>query len=327
MILADKIVELRKQNNWSQEELAGKLGVSRQAVSRWEGAQSTPDLERIIEMSKIFGVSTDYLLIDDIEIEASNPEIEEPGIASRRLSMEEANEFLSVKIKSAKPIAFGVWLCIMAIIPMILSEIWENQSFAESIGFIIAALFVAGAVALFILNGFKLEKFQWIEEDPFETAYGVDGMVKERLQSFMPTFITHIVIGVVLCILTLIVFVASGFLPTILNIPEDVVIALGFVIVAIAVYMFVKVGIVKGAYEMLLEVVDYHPHENTTKQRAEPIANIYWTLILAIYLIYSFYTANWGKSWIIWPIAGISYAVIFSIIKVIYKNKDNKENS
>ena len=69
MILADKIIELRKQNNWSQEELAGKLSVSRQAISKWESAQSTPDLERILAMSKLFGVSTDYLIKDEIESE------------------------------------------------------------------------------------------------------------------------------------------------------------------------------------------------------------------------------------------------------------------
>ena len=57
MILADKILELRKQNGWSQEELADKLGVSRQAVSKWEGAQSIPDMERIIALSRLFGVT------------------------------------------------------------------------------------------------------------------------------------------------------------------------------------------------------------------------------------------------------------------------------
>ena len=62
MILADKIIDERKKNGWSQEELADKLGVSRQSVSKWEGAQSVPDLQRILEMSKLFGVSTDYLL-------------------------------------------------------------------------------------------------------------------------------------------------------------------------------------------------------------------------------------------------------------------------
>lgn len=67
MILADKIIEERKRNGWSQEELAEKLGVSRQSVSKWEGAQSVPDLQRILEMSRIFGVSTDYLLKDGEE--------------------------------------------------------------------------------------------------------------------------------------------------------------------------------------------------------------------------------------------------------------------
>ena len=65
MILADKIIDLRKKNGWSQEELADRLGVSRQSISKWEGAQSVPDLNRIIAMSQIFGVSTDYLLKDE----------------------------------------------------------------------------------------------------------------------------------------------------------------------------------------------------------------------------------------------------------------------
>ena len=66
MILADKITELRKLSGWSQEELADKLGVSRQSVSKWEMAQSTPDMNRIVMMAKLFGVSTDYLLLDEV---------------------------------------------------------------------------------------------------------------------------------------------------------------------------------------------------------------------------------------------------------------------
>ena len=60
MILADKIILLRKKSGWSQEELAEKMNVSRQSVSKWEGANSIPDISKIIDMSKIFGVSTDY---------------------------------------------------------------------------------------------------------------------------------------------------------------------------------------------------------------------------------------------------------------------------
>ena len=72
MILADKITEERKKNGWSQEELADKLGVSRQAVSKWESAGAVPDLQRIIQLSELFSVSTDYLLKDEMEVEASS---------------------------------------------------------------------------------------------------------------------------------------------------------------------------------------------------------------------------------------------------------------
>ena len=62
MILADKIISLRKKAGWSQEELAQQLGVSRQSVSKWEGAQSVPDLDRILQLSRRVGVTTDDLL-------------------------------------------------------------------------------------------------------------------------------------------------------------------------------------------------------------------------------------------------------------------------
>lgn len=55
MILADKIIRLRKKNGWSQEELAEKMNVSRQAVSKWEAAQTTPDLEKILQLGNLFG--------------------------------------------------------------------------------------------------------------------------------------------------------------------------------------------------------------------------------------------------------------------------------
>ena len=62
MNMADRIQSLRKSKGFSQEELADKVGVSRQAVSKWESEQSTPDIEKIIIMSELFEVTTDYIL-------------------------------------------------------------------------------------------------------------------------------------------------------------------------------------------------------------------------------------------------------------------------
>lgn len=83
MIFADKLIALRKKAGWSQEELAQQLNVSRQSVSKWEGAQSVPDLDKIVQLSRIFGVSTDYLLKDELGAqETAEPEPGSPSAAA-----------------------------------------------------------------------------------------------------------------------------------------------------------------------------------------------------------------------------------------------------
>ena len=69
MIFADKLITLRKKAGWSQEELAEKLNVTRQSVSKWEGAQSVPDIDKILQLSCLFGVTTDFLLKDELSEE------------------------------------------------------------------------------------------------------------------------------------------------------------------------------------------------------------------------------------------------------------------
>ena len=75
MKLSEKILALRKQHGLSQEELAGKLNVSRQAVSRWEVGSALPDASNVLQLSKLFGVSADYLLNDDYESDRDIPAV------------------------------------------------------------------------------------------------------------------------------------------------------------------------------------------------------------------------------------------------------------
>jgi len=60
--IANRLLELRKEKNFSQEELAEKIGVSRQAVSKWERAESSPDTDNLIELARLYEVSLDELL-------------------------------------------------------------------------------------------------------------------------------------------------------------------------------------------------------------------------------------------------------------------------
>ncbi len=72
MAVSNRLYELRKKEGLSQEQLAEKLGVSRQAVSKWESEQSFPEYEKLVSISNFFNVSLDYLMKDDEEINFEN---------------------------------------------------------------------------------------------------------------------------------------------------------------------------------------------------------------------------------------------------------------
>lgn len=86
MILAEKITYLRKQKEWSQEELADQMEISRQSVSKWESGASIPELDKIIRMSMIFGVSTDFLLKDEYDIDVISKNGQEGELKEAELS-------------------------------------------------------------------------------------------------------------------------------------------------------------------------------------------------------------------------------------------------
>ena len=170
MIFADKLIHLRKKAGWSQEELAEQMNVTRQSVSKWEGAQSVPDIEKMVRLSELFGVSTDYLLKDEIEnVECLNPS--EDISSLKRVSMEEANAFLSVKAITSKSIAYATLLCILSpIYLLVLGVISETPKYALSdsvaggIGMIVLLTLVAIAVAIFISSGSKTASFEYSKE-------------------------------------------------------------------------------------------------------------------------------------------------------------------
>lgn len=72
MDISEKILQLRKASNMTQEQLAEKVGVSRQSVSKWEGGQAVPELDKLLELGRIFNVTTDYLIkpseLDELSI-------------------------------------------------------------------------------------------------------------------------------------------------------------------------------------------------------------------------------------------------------------------
>ena len=108
MKLYEKIIKLRKSNGWSQEELAEKLDLSRQAISRWENGTALPDANNILQLSKIFGVTSDYLLNEDYSDDGDIPCVKE---AKKELdSKKDSNRKLFLVSSVAFLLGAAVWL-------------------------------------------------------------------------------------------------------------------------------------------------------------------------------------------------------------------------
>lgn len=327
MIFADKLIQLRKKAGWSQEELAEQMNVTRQSVSKWEGAQSVPDLEKMIRLSKLFGVSTDYLLKDEIEDAGCSISSDEVSML-RRVSMEEANAFLSVKAMTSKSIALATFLCILSPICLLIlgaiSEVPEYNladSVAGGIGMIILLLLVTIAVAVFISSGRKTAVYNYLENEVFETEYGVSGMVTERKAQYNKTYTRDNIIGVSLCIMAIIPLFGGIIFNNENELLLTVMLSVSFVLAGIGVVFFISSGIVWASYEKLLQEGDYSKEKKKNRSITTTISGAYWLITTAIYLGYSLSTNNWGFSWIIWVIAGIVFPAIIMITNLIGKRK------
>lgn len=327
MILGEKIAALRKQNNWSQEDLAEQLQISRQSVSKWESGASIPDLDRIIKMSALFGVSTDYLLKDEME-ELSYSETDEPAEnAARRVSLEEANAFMDVSREISGRIAFGVVLCILSPLTLILlcglaaeERTTLSMRAAEGIGGLVLILMVAAAVAVFVLNGIRVSRYEYLEKEDIVLEYGVAGIVEKKKEEFAGTFRVSITGGVVLCILAAVPPLLAGAF-SVEALPVFLSVCILLIFVACGVWLLVRCGIIQGSYQKLLQEGDY----TSEKKRANRVLGVfqgaYWCIATAIYLYISFTRNNWESSWIIWPVAAVLFAAVFGILETLVKKK------
>lgn len=339
MNLGDKIMTLRRKQGWSQEELAGLCQVSRQSVSKWESGQSVPDLDKILVLSRIFGVSTDFLLKEEYEREEIAAKEEtvmqslesylgadaeemnhEAVVARRRVGREEAAEFLEHEAGWASRMGFGVMMCVLS--PVLLIELGglgscgvipldDNQG--GLIGLICLFLILIWPVMTFIRYGIAEREYTYISEGRFALAYGVDVQIQQQRKAYQPVFTRSITFGVTLCLISVIPILIGAFWE------KDVfeILAVGFllIVVSFAVYLFVSAAITWGSYDRLLKEGDYGP-KTGENSLAGKIGAIFWPLTAAIYLAWSFLSGDWHITWLVWPVAGCVFAAISAACRI-----------
>ncbi|MBR6664395.1 MAG: helix-turn-helix transcriptional regulator [Lachnospiraceae bacterium] len=324
MILANKIINLRKKCAWSQEELAEKMNVSRQSISKWESGQSVPDLDKILKLCQIFGVSTDYLLKDEMEEFEVAVDVYEPANV-KHVSAEEAHTFMEMKKKSAVRIGIGVVLCILS--PTVLFFMLGistmghvKETLAVAIGLGALMLMVLVAVVLFIYDCSMMSDYEWVLKEEFTLNYGVSGIVEDRMKKQKPMLVMTRAIGVGLCIVAAMVLVITSILSS-KAIAVMAALDVLLLLVAIAVYLFIRWGNECGSYLQLLQRGDYAPDMKKNMEKHELVGGIYWCTATAIYLGISFLTNRWDITWIIWPVVALLYGGIACIINYSERKK------
>lgn len=307
MNLADKLILLRRNSYWSQEELAEKLGVSRQSISKYESGQSVPELDKIVKLSEIFGVTTDYLLKED---EGNVPESDSVGTALFTERM--AQDYIGKKQRFAPLMALATAMCIVSPTALLmLGAMSESPKYgiseeaAGGIGLCALLVLVAAAVAIFIWVDSKFAGYKFLDKGDFTADSGALRLAREYKAMLHGKFYTYNIIGTVLCILSVVpLFLAVAVTENDIAMAASVCLLL--IIVAAGVFFMVLAGTPMGGLERILRIGDY---SEESKQNGS-VSGVYWSLVTALYLAVSFTWDCWERSWIIWAVAGAAYPAI-----------------
>ena len=333
MHLSEKIILLRKRNGWSQEELAERLNVSRQSISKWESGQSVPELDKILQLSSIFGVTTDYLLKDTSEpfvpggAPADGDAFEPDGGLKTQfvpVSGERACELLNAAARKSLFDAAAAALCILS--PVLLIFLggradagMVSEQLAAGVGVGVLLVLIAGAVSLFIYADSCWKQM----ECPVEMV-ALDGAAADRLRQeyvrFQRKQAVRTMAGVALCISCPIPLIISACME-LSNRTLISMVCLLLGIVAAGVFLLILPDKPGKVYRRLLNKPSSDDEaENAEEQGRETPAQkafngLFWPLVTAGYLLWSFLTMDWHITWIVWPVAGCIGAGINSFLR------------
>lgn len=238
-----------------------------------------------------------------------------------------AKDFMDSRQKSSYKIAIGVLLAIWSPILLILLSSTENSSFMGihnggiALGLMVLFAMVATAVGLFIMSGVESGRYDLDRNEQFVLDYQADAYVRAEEDQSRMSMTIRITIGVVLCIISVIPLIILG----VLEVSESLlVVAVGIMIfmVGAAVFLFITAGMKLSSIDILLKKGEYSIESRKKSRRAESIGNIYWPIIVILYLYWSFTSGNWGFTWIIWPLAGLLFAVIVAIAGAFSRKKE-----
>jgi len=276
--------------------------------------------------------------------DGADPEQNYPLLATSR-----ADQFVEVMRRSARGVGGGVLLVLIAVAQLVVfvgkAESVTTAGFEPVRGLdivisrsdggpgmiiplVIFFALLIPAVGLIVYNGLQLQGFDEIDKGTFRLDKGLSARLQLEVEKRRPLDIRIIVMGVT--------FILSGVLCVFLSgIPSffdegaaeffDVAtaevlpffgVAILLILVGVAARGFILFGMERSAYDKLLKTGDYAPEKRRNDQLVEAVSAFYWPCTVALYLLWSFTTDAWDKTWIIWPVAGVLYGALAALLQL-----------
>lgn len=299
MNFGTNLQNLRKKHDLSQEQLAEKLEVSRQAVSKWENGSSYPEMDKLIMLSELFNIDIDMLIKGNLDTENNEDD--------RELYEKMYNKF-------TKMITLGVVLILLGVTFVASFE----ETYANNIkAFPVIVLLTLIAISVFLFVYYGISWGNFTEEHP----YFEDFYTKDEKRRFNKLFAGMISLGVFLIIFGIIVVVLGE---EVLQLGEDYppIITAFLLLVTIAVGIFVYFGMQKAKYNISEYNKEYNKenesHELSKKEIfSDKIQAIIMLIATIIFLLIGFIFGLWHPGWVVFPIGGI----LCGIVSIIFDEK------
>lgn len=310
-MLKEKIMMLRKKHLLSQEELAFKLDVTRQSVSKWENGSSQPDIQKIIKLSECFHVSTDYLLKDH--------EIPTNEDSETYISEDELNKYLHAKTQYGLLNGIGLFVCMVSFLPLLLllafaekNYFTMNTSIASTFGLII--LLVIVSIGTFLLtkgNGYSpiINTYEKTEIRFYDGHHTLETRQRNSRKKYLTAMIGS-------CALTLSGLIGLLWFAMIDYSLIAIYYALTYLILtiglslALIIYHYYKTD----GLDYIIHNKVYAFRKKIIARKIERVAICYWPFITSIYLGWSLWSMHWHKTWILWPVSALIFISIIGLI-------------
>lgn len=299
MSLGENLQFLRKRNDVTQEQLAEKLNVSRQSVSKWESGAAYPEMDKLLQLCEMFNCRLDDIIKGDI----SSLYVEDKAHYDDHMNL------------FSKMIALGVGLILLGIsIMMFLTGININEELSAMVFFV----FLIIAVAIFIVMGIRHSDFE--KKNPYiDNFYS-----EEEKDAFHKKYAVFVATGVVLILIAILILKGSDLIISEIDMSSptstgELMGAFFFLFITVAVVLFVYTGIQKDKYDIKKYNLEHDKDSETYKksQLTGTVCGCLMMIATIIYLICGFVFDEWGMPYVVvFPVFGIGCGIASTIINM-----------